>query len=517
MMRCISPLRLSDLGTLLGGRVLNPEPTDPVMTSIVSSGSDALEGSLFIAIRGARADGHDYIDQAFAAGAVAAVVSDSARLGAQPGILVKDGRSALSLLAAHCSGHPSRELLTIGVTGTNGKTTVHWMLHHALLRLGQPSIRIGSLGIAGPGLEKRSGKVVIPGSGDIILTTPDAMEIHANLRRALDAGLSSCVLETSSHALSQKRVADVAYDAGIFTNLSPDHLNYHRDMEDYFKAKVGLFQQLADLKKVGLSPGKAIINTDDPWGQRLIPIAEKLGLGVIGFGMTSEAQVRIGAFDQRFPTSRLKIEFANHRYRLSTPMIGDYNASNLAAAFAGLVALSFEPAAVAQALSGLPHVPGRLESVGQGEFTVLVDYAHTGEGLEKTLKAIRPFTMKRLWVLFGCGGGKDPAKREAMGRTAAQLADCIVLTSDNPRNEDPQDIFRDILKSGCRPEFIEPDRARAIERCLDKADPGDVVLLAGKGHEDYQVIGEKTMYFSDREEVLRWFEARGLAQAKDQG
>lgn len=510
MIDCMKTLTLTEIAELLAGRLLNPEDSGTLISSIVSSGNEAVEGSLFIAIRGGRADGHDFIDQAFAKGARAAVITDSEKLGDRPGVLVGDDRGALSRLAAHCSGDPSRKLLTIGITGTNGKTTIHWLLHHALSRLGRPSIRIGSLGIAGPGLEDRSGKVVIPGSGDIIMTTPDAMEIHSSLRRAVDAGLSSCVLETSSHALSQKRVADVAYDAAIFSNLSPDHLNYHRDMEDYFQAKVGLFRQLADLKRAGPGKGRAVINDDDPSGRRLIGFCEEQELGITRFGTDPGVEVRIGDFSQQLPTSRLKLLSNGESFTIETPLLGEYNASNVAAAFAALIALSFEPHAVAEALSGLPPVPGRLESVGHAGFTVLVDYAHTGEGLEKTLGALRPFARNRLWVLFGCGGGKDKRKRIGMGRAAAELADRIVLTSDNPRNEDPEEIVRDILKSGCEPEFIELDRARAIKRCLGAAEPGDVIVLAGKGHEDYEVIGSRTYHFSDREEVLKYFEAADM-------
>ncbi len=463
-----------------------------------------------MAYEGERVDGHDFISQAFDNGAVAAVVTNKEKLGMRPGILVTDTQRALSRLAAAFAGDPSKEMLVIGITGTNGKTTVHWLLYHALERLGMPGIRLGSLGISGHGLVERSGKVIVPGSGEILMTTPGAQEIHNSLRHALDSGLTSCVLETSSHALVQHRVSDVWYDAAIFTNLSPDHLNYHEDMEDYFQAKVGLFRQMAEMRSVSDFHGGAVINADCPWGRRIATIVTELGLPLTTFGEGAGAGVRIAAFRQQFPISRLVLDFKGQNHEITTPLVGDYNASNIAAAFGALAALSFDPAEVARVLCDVPCVPGRLESVGNEHVTVLVDYAHTGEGLRKTLGALRPFAEKDLWVVFGCGGGKDPGKRVGMGEAAAEFADRIVLTSDNPRNEAPAAIVEDILSSGCRVEFVELDRALAIEKTLKGAGRGDVVVLAGKGHEDYQVIGQETLPFSDRVEAIKWRENGAL-------
>jgi len=500
-------LTLAELTDLLGGTLLNSTDPGPVIRSVVSSGDHQQPESIFVAYKGVTADGHEYIDQAFANGAVAAVVTDASRLGERPGILAQDGQRALSRLCAAFAGDPSKELLTVGITGTNGKTTIHWLLYHALGRLGLPAIRIGSLGIAAEGRVERSGKVTTRNAGRIVLTTPAACEIHESLCLALEQGVKACVLETSSHALDQRRVSDVWYDAAVFTNLTTDHLDYHHDMEAYFQTKVGLFRQLAAQRaETGGERGGAVVNTDCPYGRRLIDIVREMGLPAVTFGEDRSAKVRIVAFDQGFEHSTLTLELEGERYEIGTNLIGDYNASNMAAAFAALISLELDPQEAAAALSEIPSVPGRLESVGTPDIAVLVDYAHTGDGLRNLLSALKGFVENELWVVFGCGGGKDPRKREGMGRAAKELADRIVLTSDNPKNEDPEKIIHDILASGCEPELIELDRGRAIEQTLRKAQKGDVVVLVGKGHEDYQIIGNQTFYFSDREEALKWRE-----------
>ncbi len=495
---------MGEISDLLGGTLLDGADPDVPILAVVSSGNHDRVQSLFVAYEGARVDGHDFIPQAFDNGAVAAVVTNREKLGGRPGILVSNAQRALSRLAAAFAGEPSKDMLTIGITGTNGKTTVHWLLYHALERLGLPGIRLGSLGISAHGSVEKSGKVSVRGSGDIMMTTPAAEEIHDSLRQALDLGLKSCVLETSSHALVQHRVSDVWYDVVVFTNLSPDHLNYHEDMESYFQAKVGLFRQLAEMRTADNPDGGAVINADCPWGRRLAILAARMDLPVTTFGTASDATVGIVKFRQKFPMGRLVLDWEGRRYSISPPLLGASYASNIAGAFGALVSAGFDSVDVCAALSDVPSVPGRLESVGNEDVTVLVDYAHTGEGLRNLLAAVRSFAEKDLWVVFGCGGGKDPGKRMAMGEAAADFADRIVLTSDNPRNEDPAEIVEDILESGCRAEFVELDRALAIEKTLKAAERGDVVVLAGKGHEDYQVIGQETLPFSDRDEAIKW-------------
>ncbi len=300
---------IGEFGTLLGGRLAPGTDPETVIDSVVSSSRHDQKNSLFVAYRGNTVDGHDFISGAFDNGSVAAVVTDAHRLEGRPGVVVDNGQHALSRLCAAFAGDPSRELLTIGITGTNGKTTVHWLLYHALERLGRPGIRIGSLGISAHGEVERSGKVT-GSSGLILMTTPGPQEIHESLRQAVDRGLTTCVLETSSHALDQHRVADISYDAAIFTNLSPDHLNYHHDMEQYFQTKVRLFEQLAATKReAGENAGCAAINSDCPYGRRLVEIADELGLQVFTFGTGDKAVVRIRRFEQRFPLGTLILDF----------------------------------------------------------------------------------------------------------------------------------------------------------------------------------------------------------------
>ncbi len=498
-----SVITLFELAELTGGTPVESSWKPPTIEAVMTASDQPVTNSVFVAIRGVAADGHDFLDEAFANGAVAAVVTDAERLAGRPGVVVNDSRRALSQVCATLAGNPSRELLTIGVTGTNGKTTVHWLLYHALFHLGYPALRIGSLGIEGGTAVQRSGKVTSRTAGQILMTTPAPDELHRSMRLAVDAGLKACVLETSSHALDQQRVADVDYDAAVFTNLSSEHLDYHPHLEAYFLAKLRLFEQLNELKERRPGPGGGAINLDCPHGRRLAELVRATVVPAVGFGTHADAKVRIARFDQQFTGSDVHLMVDGAEHAVHTSLIGDYNASNVAAAFATLVSLDFEPQDVASALSQAPPVPGRLQPVGSDDIAVLVDYAHTGEGLRNALGAVRSFTRNRLWVVFGCGGGKDPGKRAAMGAAARDSADRIVLTSDNPKLEDPATIIEDILTSGCEPAFIELDRRAAIERTLRSAEPGDVVLLAGKGHEDYQIIGNETLHFSDVEEVER--------------
>lgn len=495
---------MAKLAEMLAGELVNGADPDMRIGSVMGDSRQELPQSIFVAYRGAESDGHDYIGAAFDHGARAAVVTEVDRLEGRPGIAVADGKRALSLLAASFAGHPSQRLLTVGITGTNGKTTIHWIVSKTLTQLGLPNIRIGSLGIAADGLLERSGKVITKNAGEIILTTPGPLEIHQSMAAALALGVKACVLETSSHALEQGRVRDVAYDVAVFTNLTPDHLNYHPDLESYFQAKVGLFRQLAETRAAGMTPyGGSVVNLDCPYGRRLAELTASLELPSFTFGSDAAARVRILAFDQEFHQSRLVLGFDQGEYAITSPFIGDYNASNLCAAFAACLALGLEPQAVADAMGDVPPVPGRLEFVGNDRVAVFVDYAHTGEGLHKVLSAVKNFVKGDLWVVFGCGGGKDHRKRAAMAQAANALADKIVITSDNPKNEDPMEIIQDILSTPCHPTFVEPDRGLAIEKTLRLAQPGDVIILAGKGHEDYQIFGNQTFFFSDREEVLK--------------
>ncbi len=486
---------LKELADILQGETVNC--SDVLIEHVVSSGNHKIKNSIFVAYKGVSVDGHDFIKQAFQNGSVAAVVTNKEKLEGCPGILVKNSKLALSKLCAFFNGYPSDKLLTIGITGTNGKTTIHWLLSHALDKFGFPSIRIGSLGIEGCGIV-RSGKAETK-TGTIFMTTPGACEIHSALNEGLKNGAKAAVIETSSHALMQYRVTHVNYNTAVFTNLTPEHLNYHKTVDEYFKAKVKLFKQLA--KNGG---GSAVVNSDCQYGKKLIDICNNLNLKVFSYGKNNNDLVKIIRFKQQLGSSTLILEFQNSKFEITTNLVGEYNGYNIAAAFGALVANNFKPSECAKALSNIPSVPGRLEFVGTKDIGVFIDYAHTGDGLENVLSALKPFAKNNLWVLFGCGGGKDKGKRIAMGNAAKKLADKIVLTNDNPKLEDPEKIIEDILESGCKPEFVELDRKKAIEQTLKSVKKGDVVVLAGKGHEDYQIIGTKTIPFSDKQEALRW-------------
>lgn len=493
---------LKQIADEIKGTLVNGCPPDLTIEDASCDSRTVRIGMLFVAYKGPEVDGHHYLQSSFSKGAIAAVVEDRDQLADHPGIVVENSQKAWSKICALITGHPSKQMKVVGITGTNGKTTIHWLVHHALNRLDLPCIRIGSLGISAEGLVERSGKVQTHHAGEIVMTTPGAKEIHSSLRLALDAGVKACALETSSHALHQQRVGDVFYDTCVFTNLTPDHLNYHTDMEDYFQVKVGLFQQLAKKNKTHRHGG-AVINTDCPYGRKLANIVQELKLPLLTFGFEGNPTVKIIRFDQHVQKSHLFLLLNEQEFVIETSLIGDYNGSNLAASFTSLLSLGIQADKAAEVLNNLPVVPGRLEPFGNEDIAVFVDYAHTGVGLESLLSAVKPFVENKLWVLFGCGGGKDPRKRMDMGAAAKKYADCIVLTNDNPKNEDPDKIIEEILLSGCQPTFIEKDRGKAIVSTLRKAEKGDVVILAGKGHEDYQITGNETVHFSDREEAMK--------------
>lgn len=454
----------------------------------VAAALDAVRpGVVFVAIKGFSADGHAFVGAAFERGAVACVVEDPASLGGRPGIVVKSSRRALSRLAALFNGEPSKKMKVVGITGTNGKTTTNWIAYHVMNRLGKGALRIGTLGT------ELNGQDTIAGT----LTSPDALSVHALLAHALAQGADSCVMEASSHALHQARVEDVEFDVAVFTNLTRDHLDYHGTFEAYFAAKRHLFELLQGSSK---GTKAAVINVDDPYGAKLSEELAGLGLRDFTFGRSESAAVRIVELSET-PSSMilgLSIRDVSESISIEAPFIGLHNAENVVGAFAACVALGFRPADVAQALRTVPQVPGRLERVGTGSKRVFVDYAHTPDALERVISAVRPSTTGKLWVVFGCGGDRDRGKRPQMARVAAAGADHVVVTSDNPRTEKPEAIIEDILSEGVQPTFVDSDRRSAITKALTEACANDTVLIAGKGHEDYQIIGKEKIYFSDQ-------------------
>lgn len=456
------------------------------VTGLCADSRRVKPGNVFVAVTGGSNDGHRFVADAFKSGATLAVVSERSALGDLPGLVVPDTRRALSKMAAFFNGFPSESLKTVAITGTNGKTTINWLLYHALNALGYACVRIGTLGVKADGILDRPGD----------LTTPDPILIQRDLKTAYEAGCRSAVLETSSHALAQARVEDVAFDVGIFTNLTRDHLDYHGSMENYFAAKQHLFELIAKGSKATRA---AVVNVDDDSGRVLHAKSAAWGLRDFSFGSSDKAAFRITSFRQDFSGSETELSIEGKRVRLRTGLIGAHNAQNLAATLAGLCALGIDVPAACDAIEHSPQVPGRLEAITGAPFGVFVDYAHTPDALENTLNALRGLKPRALWAVFGCGGDRDRGKRPLMAAVAVQKADKVIVTSDNPRTEDPNAIISDILSKGAAISSIEVDRRKAIEQALRQAGAGDIVLIAGKGHEDYQIIGTEKVHFSDQE------------------
>ena len=439
-------------------------------------------GALFVAVRGSTRDGHDFLESAAAAGAGAVIVEDASRT-TLPAIVVRNGRRAAALAAAAFWDEPARGMRLVAVTGTNGKTTTVAMLRHLLDAPEARGASIGTLGV----LVGSAGEAIDGGGG---LTTPGPVELQRVLRLLADAGVRTVAMEVSSHSLDQRRVEGLAFDAAVFTNLTRDHLDYHGTMESYFAAKAGLVSYLT-------GDGAVVANSDDPaW--RALPSSPRR----VTFGTAHMADVRAEqvTFAPRGSAWRLVTPRGGADVHL--PLIGDFNVVNAVGAAAAAYALGLDATAIAARLSTMPQVPGRLEMVGERP-TVLRDYAHTPDALERALKSLRPFAAGELIVVFGAGGDRDRGKRPLMGATARAHADRLIVTSDNPRSEDPERIIDDIvapLPAGSY-DRIE-DRRAAIAHAIALADPArDVVLLAGKGHETYQIRGADTLHFDEREIV----------------
>jgi UDP-N-acetylmuramoyl-L-alanyl-D-glutamate--2,6-diaminopimelate ligase len=437
-------------------------------------------GVLFCAVRGTAADGHSFLSTAAQKQAAAALVLEAHPSVPLRQIVVQDDRLAAAYAGAEFFADPWRELTIVAVTGTNGKTTTAALLRH-LLGLDGPAASIGTLGVIGA-----DGKV-LPGTEG--LTTPGPIDFARWLRGLKAGGVQAVAMEVSSHALSQSRVAAARFDAAVFTNFSRDHLDYHRTLDEYRDAKLKLLDHL----KTG---GAAVLNADDPVWARVAT-----GSRTVRFGLESEADVR--AEDMRSGPSGTSwtLRTPDGTARVDLPLLGSFNVANALGVAAALWALGWSPERIAGGLATLPQVPGRLERVPtpEGAPTVLIDYAHTPDALERALDAVRRFARGRLVVVFGAGGDRDAGKRPEMGRVAAQGADFCVVTSDNPRTEDPHRIA-DAIESGMgsAPRRRVIDRREAIRYALQHSSPEDIVLLAGKGHETYQIWGTERREFDER-------------------
>ena len=443
-------------------------------------------GSVFVALRGQHVDGSSFVRHAVERGAVAVVSHEPAPSGlAVPWIIVRDPRLALALLAAEFAGHPSSEMQVIGITGTNGKTTTSYLVASIF---DAAAIRCGILGTVG----YRIGDEV----RDATMTTPEAPEVQGLLREMVDRGCGACAMEVSSHALSLRRVDGVSFAAGVFTNLTRDHLDFHADMEAYFRAKRRLFEMLP-------RDAPSLINLDDPRGPSLIDLAGR----PVTYAVNRQADITPGplsfslqglVFDVRTPRGALHI---------TSSLVGRPNVYNILAAVSAATALGLSFDAIERGISSLSGVPGRFQVVSgpKDEVTVVVDYAHTDDALRNLLETARPLATGRLITVFGCGGDRDRTKRPLMGAVAGRLSDLIVITSDNPRSEDPARIIEEIQR-GITPDTRRDtaqrlltvfDRRAAIAKAIELARPGDLVLIAGKGHEKYQVVGAQVRPFDD--------------------
>jgi UDP-N-acetylmuramoyl-L-alanyl-D-glutamate--2,6-diaminopimelate ligase len=456
----------------------------PPTVSTFSDDSRAVRpGGLFIAVRGTERDGHDFLDSAVKAGAAAAIVEDASRT-TLPALVVRDGRRAAAIAAAAAYGSPTRQLQLVGVTGTNGKTTTVNMLRHLLDDRTTRSASIGTLGVLIGSEGKELGAEA--GGG---LTTPGPVELQRVFRALVDAHVGRVAMEVSSHALHQHRVEGVGFDVVTFTNLTRDHLDYHGSMEEYLRAKSRLLSHL-------LPHGTVVYNLDDPaWSElrtdrRRVAFSERVAAEVHAKDVTYSAT-----------GSEWTLVLNEESVRIRLPLIGNFNVANALGAAASAYALGMSADRIADGLGSMPQVPGRLE-VLHDQPTVLRDYSHTPDSLERALDALRPFTRGRLIAVFGCGGDRDRGKRPLMGAIAESHADFVIVTSDNPRTEDPERILDEIEAGMTRKnrERIE-DRRQAIARALEIAGSEDVVVLAGKGHETYQVRGT-TKYPFDEKQIV---------------
>lgn len=461
----------------------------PEHVSMVADDSRAVgEGALFIAVKGSERDGHSFLAGARAAGASAAIVEDP-KATDLPAIVVRNGRVAAATAAAAAFEFPMQQLRMVGVTGTNGKSTTVHIVRHLLDGPGARSASIGTVGV----LVGSTGDPLVEDPG---LTTPGPVQLQRILRAAVDAGVRHVAMEVSSHALDQHRVDGLAFEAAVFTSFTRDHLDYHKTMEAYLAAKARLLDYLAP-------HGIIVLNGDDPAWRSLATNRRK-----VTFSARVGAEVHCTTPTFTPSGSRWTLVIADEPAEVRLPLIGDFNISNALGAAGAAYALGMRVGAIAERLSTVPQVPGRLEVIHRSP-TVLRDYAHTPDALERALSAVRPFTRGQLVAVFGCGGDRDRGKRPQMGAVAERLADRVILTSDNPRTEDPEKILDDIERgmSGRGHERIE-DRRAAIARALETSGEDDVVLLAGKGHETYQIRGTEKLPFDERQIVAELAGAR---------
>jgi UDP-N-acetylmuramoyl-L-alanyl-D-glutamate--2,6-diaminopimelate ligase len=485
-------MQLADLIQRLSAKSIHG-PLDREITGVRYDSRRVNSGNLFVAVRGTSFDGHSFIEQAVDKGAVAVVGERAALSQRATAIVVPDSREALAQLAANFFGEPSRKLRMIGVTGTNGKSTTTFLIKQLLERASQSTGLIGTI-------QYEIGERRLPAAR----TTPESLDLQELLSQCVEAGCRNVAIEVSSHALSQGRANEIEFDIGVFTNLTRDHLDFHNGMKEYFLAKARLFESLRQSQK---KDPKAVVNIDDPYGQQLVARFGR-DLPIISYGMGARADFRASDFKVDMNGTSYRLDAKDKSYLVRLPLIGRFNIYNSLAALAAAHAVGLDVRSAVLALAKAPQIPGRLEAVpAKRKFQVFVDYAHTDDALLNVVKTCRDLNPNRLILVFGCGGNRDRAKRPLMGAVADQYADYAFITSDNPRKEDPEAIVRDI-ETGFKHKNYEKivDRKMAITRAIAMAQPRDIVLIAGKGHEKYQEFSDHTVPFDDVETAARALE-----------
>jgi UDP-N-acetylmuramoyl-L-alanyl-D-glutamate--2,6-diaminopimelate ligase len=473
-------------------------PLDRNVESIAYDSRRVQRNGLFVALRGEKTDGHAFIGQAIEKGASVIVTEREEKHSRATCLVVDDSRAALADLAGTLYGFPARKLRMAAVTGTNGKTTTSFLIKHICENAG---LRCGLIGT----VRYEIGARILPATR----TTPESLDLQELLAQIANAGCKAAAMEVSSHALAQERTRGLEWDVAVFTNLTQDHLDFHGTMENYFAAKAKLFEQLAQQKKK--RKPVAVINIDDRYGEILARQIDRK-IAVVTYGMGVHADFRASNYRMEFGGTSFQLDARGKSYLVRVPLIGRFNVANALAALAGANALGVNLREAILSLSKTPQVPGRLEAVpAKRQFQVFVDYAHTPDALLNVVKTLRELEPGRLIVVFGCGGDRDRQKRPLMASVVDQNADHAIITSDNPRKEDPAAIIDEVEK-GFRSSHYEKivDRTEAINRAIQLAQPRDIVLIAGKGHENYQEFADHTVPFDDIQVARRALENRPI-------
>lgn len=493
------PVTLAGVARATGGKLTGDE--NVVVSDVTHDSRQAREGSLFVAVRGELLDAHRFVSEVMKQGAIG-IISELARPSDFAGawLEVPDARRAMALAAAEVHGHPSRELQLVGITGTNGKTTITYLVA-AIARAAGERVAMTTTVEYSIGDERIKAE----------RTTPEATDMQRLLRRAVEAGCRTAVMESSSQAIDLHRCDALLYGVAVFTNLTRDHLDYHLTMEAYFAAKRSLFDGT-----LGHVPRASVINVDDHWGLELQRAVERVGGRVVRYGLNERAEVTATNVRQSLEGMEFTLRTPAGERQLRSPLVGRPHIYNILAAAASGLELGYELDVIARAIETCAGAPGRFERVPHaGDFAVVVDYAHSDDALLNVLRTARDVVAGgRIITVFGCGGDRDRSKRAPMGEAASSLSDVVILTSDNPRTEDPERILEDVeagMQAAAKPYEKISDRRHAIERAVAQARTGDLVLIAGKGHEDYQLIGREVFHFDDKEVAREALAARGLS------